>query len=121
MAIVYGVLVVLHLIGMAGIVGGWMSTIRNPRITPAILYGSLVSLVTGILLVGLNYPVFGGDDIDNTKITFKLVVALAIAVLAWVNRRRDDLPKGLLNLLGLLALANVAVAVLWDGGERFLG
>lgn len=118
MTIVYGVLVVLHLIGMAGVVGGWMVAIREPRILPAVVYGSLVALVTGLLLVGLNYPVFGGEYIDNAKITVKLVIALAIAVLAWVNRRRDAVPKGLLHLVGLLAVLNVGVAVLWSG--RFL-
>ena len=113
MEILYGVVVVLHLLGMAGVVGGWMATLRDPRIVPAILYGSLLSVLTGLLLVGLAYPLNGGEDIDNVKITVKLVVALVIAVLAWVNRHREDLPKGLLHLLGLLGVANVSVAVLW--------
>ncbi len=110
----YGVVVVLHLIGMAGVVGGWMSTVREPRIVPAILYGAIVSVVTGLLLVGLAYPLDGGEDIDNVKITVKLVVALVIAVLAWANRRRAHLPTGLLHLIGLLGVGNVAVAVLWN-------
>ena len=65
---------------MAGVVGGWMSAVRQPRVVPAMVYGALVSLVTGLLLVGLAYPVFGGEGIDNVKITVKLVVALLIAV-----------------------------------------
>lgn len=119
MAVVYGVLVVLHLIGMAGVVGGWMVAVREPRVLTAMVHGSLTALVTGILLVGLSYPVFDGDNIDNYKITLKLVVALVVAVLVWVNRRRDAVPKGLLHLIGGLALLNVAVAVLWS--DRFLG
>lgn len=118
MTVLYGVLVVLHLIGMAGVVGGWMVAVRQPRILQAMVVGSLVSLVTGLLLVGLNYAVFDGEDIDNAKITVKLVVALAIAVLVWVNRRKDSIPKGLLHGIGLLAVTNVAVAVLWS--DRFL-
>lgn len=119
MAILYGVVVVLHLVGMAGVVGGWLSTVRTPRIVPAMVHGALTALVTGIALVGLAYPVFGADSVDNAKITVKLVVALVVAVLVWVNRRRDDIPKGLLHLVGGLALLNVAVAVLWS--DRFLG
>lgn len=117
MVIVYGVLVVLHLIGMAGVVGGWMAALRQPRVLPAMLYGALISLVTGLLLVGLSYPVFDGDNINNVKITVKLVVALVIAVLVWVNRTRESIPRGLLQLIGLLGLANVTIAVLWD--DRF--
>lgn len=119
MAILYGVIVVLHLIGMAGVVGGWMVALRQPRILTAMVHGSLVALVTGLLLVGLSYPVFDGDNIDNAKITVKLVVALVIAVLVWVNRGKDAIPKGLLHLIGGLAVVNVGVAVLWS--DRFLG
>lgn len=119
MTVLYGVIVVLHLIGMAGVVGGWLSVVRQPRIVPAMVHGALTALVTGILLVGLAYPVFGADSVDNAKITVKLVVALAIAVLVWVNRRKDAIPKGLLHGIGLLAVLNVSVAVLWS--DRFLG
>ncbi len=119
MTILYGVLVVVHLVGMAGVVGGWMSAVRQPRIVPAMVAGALTSLVTGLLLVGLAYPVFGAEAVDNAKITVKLVVALVIAVLVWVNRRKDAVPKGLLHGIGALAMVNVAVAVLWS--DRFLG
>ena len=118
MTILYGVLVVVHLIGMAGVVGGWLSTVRHPRVLPAMVYGALTSLVTGLLLVGLAYPVFGGETIDNARTTVKLLVALAVALLVWVNRRRESIPRGLLHGIGLLALTNVAVAVLWS--DRFL-
>lgn len=119
MTLLYGVLVVLHLVGMAGVVGGWLSTVRHPRVVPAMVHGALTSLVTGLLLVGLAYPVFGGEGIDNAKTTVKLVVALVVAVLVWVNRRRDSIPRGLLHGIGLLALLNTGVAVLWS--DRFLG
>lgn len=119
MTLLYGVVVVLHLIGMAGVVGGWMVAVRQPRILTAMVHGSLVSLVTGLLLVGLSYPAFDGDGIDDAKTTVKLVVALAVAVLVWVNRTNDAVPRGLLHLIGGLALVNVGIAVLWS--DRFLG
>lgn len=118
MTVLYGVVVVLHLVGMAGVVGGWMSAVREPRILPAMVAGALTSLVTGLLLVGLAYPVFGGEGIDNAKTTVKLLVALVVAVLVWVNRRKESVPKGLLHGIGALALVNVGVAVLWS--DRFL-
>lgn len=119
MAILYGVLVVLHLIGMAGVVGGYLASVRSPRFPVIMLHGALTALVTGLLLVGLSYPVFDGDNIDNAKISVKLVVALVVAVLVFVNRRREVVPTGLFHLVGGLAVLNVAVAVLWS--DRFLG
>lgn len=113
MEIAYGVIVVLHLIGMAGVVGGWMSAVRAPRILPAIVYGSILAVLTGLVLVGLSEAVYN-EGLNYAKITVKLLVALVIAVLAWVNRNRDAVPNGLLHLIGLLGLANVSVAVLWN-------
>lgn len=113
MEIVYGIVVVLHLLGMAGVVGGWLATVRSPRVVPAMLHGSLTALVTGLLLVGLTYAQGDGEDVDNVKITFKLAVALAIVVLVWVNRRRQDVPATLVSLIGGLGVLNVVVAVLW--------
>jgi hypothetical protein len=119
MAILFGVLVVLHLIGMAGVVGGWLASIRRPHFPVVMLHGALTALVTGLLLVGLSYPLYDGENIDNWKISVKLVVALVITVLLFVNRRREDVPRGLFHLVGGLAVLNVAVAVLWS--DRFLG
>ncbi|MGF1664287.1 MAG: hypothetical protein ACFCVG_17790 [Kineosporiaceae bacterium] len=113
MDVVYGLVVVLHLLGMAGVVGGWLATVRRPHVVPAMLHGALTALVTGVLLVGLTYARGEGDDVDHAKIAVKLVVALAIAVLVWVNRRREDVPPRLVHVIGGLGVLNVAVAVLW--------
>ena len=53
MDVVRGLLVILHLVGMAAIVGAWLSTLRVPRILPGMVHGALLQLVTGLLLVGL--------------------------------------------------------------------
>jgi len=52
-------------------------------------------------------------SVDRTKIGVKLVVTLVITVLCWANRRRQFVPNGLYFLIGLLAVANVVVAVFW--------
>ncbi|MGF1646323.1 MAG: hypothetical protein ACFCVF_05320 [Kineosporiaceae bacterium] len=113
MDVVNGLVVVLHLVGMAGVVGGWLAHVRRPQVVPVMLHGALTALVTGILLVGLAYARGEGDDVDNVKITFKLAVALAVTVLLWVNRRREDVPGPLVHLIGGLGVLNVTVAVLW--------
>jgi hypothetical protein len=115
MSIVYGLLVVLHLIGMASVVGSYLVTARAPKVLPGMLHGALTALVTGVILVGLRssgaYDSPDGD-VDNTKIGVKLLVALGIVALAWRYRRRDA-PAGVVHAIGGLAVLNVAVAVLW--------
>jgi hypothetical protein len=116
MSIVYGLLVVLHLIGMASIVGSYLVVIRAPRFVPGFLHGALTQVVTGLAMVGLreskayNDP----DPINNAKIGVKLLIALVVTVLAWVNRKRNDSSAGVVHAIGGLALVNVLIAVLWE-------
>jgi len=112
MDLLHDLLVFLHFIGLAALFGGLFVQLKaDPRVVNnAMLHGILTQLVTGVLLVG----VLEADDaeVDNAKIGVKLLVALVIGVLVWVNRRKT-LPTGLfMGLLGLTAL-NIAVAVFW--------
>jgi hypothetical protein len=107
------ILVFLHLIGMAAVFGGLFVQLRaDPRVVnSAMVHGILTQLVTGLLLVGLLEA--DDADVDHAKVGVKLVVALAIAVLVFVHRRRGALSAGIFfTLLGLTVL-NVGVAVFW--------
>jgi hypothetical protein len=111
------VLVFLHFIGLAALFGGLFVQLRSdPRVVNnAMLHGILTQLVTGVLLVGLleSDSDFDADASFHSKIGVKLLVALVIGVLVWVNRKKPALPNGLfMGLLGLTAL-NIAVAVFW--------
>lgn len=107
------ILLFLHFIGLAALFGGLFVQVKAaPRVVNnAMLHGILTQLVTGLLLVGV---LEGMDkDVDNAKIGVKLVVALAIGVLVFLNRRKRALPNGLyLTLMGLTVL-NIGVAVFW--------
>jgi len=107
------VLVFLHFIGLAALFGGMFTQLKaSPRVVNAAMWhGVLTQLVTGVLLVGLLEA--GDEDVDQAKIGVKLLIALVIGVLVFVNRKRDALADGLFfGLLGLTTL-NIAVAVFW--------
>jgi hypothetical protein len=112
MQILRDILLFLHFVGLSALFGGLFVQLRsNPRVVNnAMLHGILTQLVTGVLLVGV---LEGLDrDVDNVKIGVKLVVALVIAGLVVVNRKKV-LPNGLfLGLMGL-TLLNIGVAVFW--------
>jgi FtsH-binding integral membrane protein len=106
-------LLFLHFIGLAALFGGlFVQVATHPRVVNnAMFHGILTQLVTGLLLVGVLEA--GDHEVDNAKIGVKLLVALVIGVLVFVNRKKPSLPDGLyLGLLGLTAL-NIAVAVFW--------
>ena len=104
MEVVDDLVLVLHFLGMASLVGGWLVQVRargERYVNSAMVHGVLTQLVTGVLLVGLAEGVDSLDrDLDMAKIGVKLLVALVVAVLCWANRRRPTLPDGLYLLIG---------------------
>ena len=113
MDIVRDILVFLHFIGLAALFGGAFVQLKSsPRVANAAMWhGALTQLVTGLLIVGVLE--MDDADLNHAKIGVKLVVALVIAALIFVNRKKPSLPDGLFfGLLGLTAL-NIAVAVFW--------
>lgn len=114
MEIVKGVLVVLHLLGMAAVVGGFLAQMKDTRkkVGAGMVHGALTALVTGLLLVGV---VEMGDlyEPDHVKIGVKLVIALVVAVLAFRYRKAESVSTGVWGAIGGLTVLNVVIAVLW--------
>src|SRR5690606_30598798 len=116
MEILKNVVLALHIIGVASLLGGVLVQISaiklgKTRILPAILHGAWTMLVTGVILVGLQYPL--GHDVDNVKIGVKLVILAAILVIALMNRKRETLAGWVLPVLGGLTVANIVIATVW--------
>ncbi|MCT2138417.1 hypothetical protein [Dietzia cinnamea] len=113
MDIVFNIVLILHFIGLAGIIGGWLATIKAPHVNKAILHGAILQVVTGLLLVGLREM----DDVDvnHMKIGIKLVIAIAILVVAILGVRKEARAQGttatLAHVAGALGIVNVAIAV----------
>lgn len=117
MEILRNLLLVLHFIGLASLLGGFLTQMSgfktgSVRINPAILHGALTQLVTGILLVGV---IQIGDlaEVDNFKIAVKLLIAIVIYALALVFRKKETVTVPVLGTIGLLTIANIVVAVFW--------
>ncbi|MEV5351606.1 hypothetical protein AB0N88_20125 [Streptomyces sp. NPDC093516] len=106
----------LHIIGIAALLGGFLTQLKamgrgTARYTPAMLHGALTMLVTGVILVGLNQA--DDQSVNNIKIGVKLALLIVILGLVYVKRDDEKVDKGLFGLVGLLTAANVFIAVLW--------
>jgi hypothetical protein len=118
MEILRNILLVLHFVGLASLLGGVLVQLRSirtgdARILPAILHGAYLQLVTGVALVGV---IQGADldEVDNLKIGVKLVVLLVLTALAIVYRRRTTrIPQWVVPVIGGLTLLNIVIAVFW--------
>ena len=116
MDIVHSILLTLHLLGMAAIVGGFFLQMRRKSdfdLRP-ILGGAITQVVTGLALVG------GAEatdvDLIYAKIGVKLgiaVIVLVAAIVATVVQKRGGRVQPWFHAAGGLAVVNVLVAVFW--------
>ncbi|MBX3092177.1 MAG: hypothetical protein KF801_06670 [Cryobacterium sp.] len=116
MTILFGIILILHFVGLASLLGGVLVQVKDNaagkgRIVAAMIHGALTQLVTGILLVGLIE--MGSGDVNTAKIATKLAVVIVITVLVFVYRKKSPLASWVVWLIGALTLANIAIAVLW--------
>lgn len=106
----------LHIIGIAALLGGFLTQMKAmgqgaARFVPGMLHGAATMLVTGVILVGLNQA----DDhhVNNVKIGLKLALLIVILGLVYVKRDDESVEKPLFGLVGGLTVANIFIAVLW--------
>ncbi len=109
-------LVVVHFIGLASLLGGFLvqASAAQKVVNNAMLHGVLTQLVTGLALVGVLQAM--GDDaepVNNAKIAVKLVVLLVILGLVWTNRKKPQVATGVWGAIGGLTVLNIVVAVFW--------
>lgn len=115
MEIVYNVVVVTHLLGMAALVGGYAA--GRPAVNEVMVWGARAQLITGVILVGLAESVSSLDtDLNMMKIGIKLVIAVLVAGFAEVARadaKRGKDAAWMPDAAGGLAIVNVLIAALW--------
>ena len=116
MNIVFDIMVFLHIVGAAMIVGIWIGNMKKPTVHPRQFDGAALQLLTGIVMMGL-IPALDRDA-NYVKLGVKIVIALVVAVLAFIGSRKfkkgEPVSKGLAHSVGGLALLNVAIATLWN-------
>ncbi|MFE1954526.1 hypothetical protein ACFW9D_29115 [Streptomyces sp. NPDC059524] len=106
----------LHIIGIASLLGGFLTQMPalkqgTARFNKAMLHGALTMLVTGVALVGLNQA--QDYSVDNIKIGVKLAILIVILGIVYVKRDEEKAEKPLFLTVGALTVANILIAVLW--------
>ncbi|WP_326652039.1 hypothetical protein [Streptomyces sp. NBC_01750] len=116
MDVLINVFVALHIIGIASLLGGFLTQMKamgagEARFIPAMLHGALTMLVTGVVLVGLNQA----DDqpVNNLKIGIKMAVLIVILGLVYVKRDEERVDKAMFGAVGGLTVVNIFIATLW--------
>ncbi|MGL4339586.1 MAG: hypothetical protein ACRCSP_04065 [Rhodoglobus sp.] len=116
-------LLVIHFLGLAAVVGSFLVQMRNKTGFDfrLMLGGSIVQLLSGLLLVGARQA--QDLDVDNAKIAVKLLLAVVVLVAVLFARARqkralsagttDRVSLPWLHIAGAGAIVNIFIAVLW--------
>lgn len=107
-------LLFLHLLGMAVLLGSFLVQRRvapQGPLSAGWLHGGLLQLLTGLGLVGVHEAL--DKETDQAKFGVKLLVLLVILGAILVYRRRDTLAPWVAPALAGLVVLNTALAVFW--------
>lgn len=114
MEFLYNLFLVLHFVGWAIVLGGWIASLKSAGVYKGVFHGALTALVSGIVMVGIASASDAVDDPNNTKIAVKLVFALIVTILAYLaNKKGDKVSAGVKYGIGGLTLVNILIAVFW--------
>lgn len=107
------VLLFVHILGYAALLGGLLVQVRDETkaVNPLMRDGSGTAFLAGLLLVGVLESL---GSPDHAKIGVKFAIGLVILVLVMANLRKPKIPQGLYLGLLVLTVANIAVAVFWS-------
>lgn len=115
MEIIYNLLVVLHLLGMAFLVSGIVMRWSGPaeQSGKIMLWGASAQVVTGLALAGIASAGLIGGEVNHMKIGVKLVVAVVVLVLTHIVWRRPDTGRNVFYGLTAATLLNIVIAAMW--------
>ncbi len=118
MAVFLDVLLFLHMLGWAIVLGASLVGLKSGTLYPGAFHAALTALVTGLAMVFV--AALWADTYRETLpnysawVAVKLAVAVAITALVWfAHRRPDKVGRTLLGAVAGLTVLDVAVATIW--------
>ncbi|WP_237221773.1 hypothetical protein [Rothia nasimurium] len=124
MTIAFSILLFLHLVGAAMVFGIWIGTFKKGIVLPGQFHAALLQVVTGFALYFIQMA--HNMQLNHMMIGIKMVIALVIAVAAFMGQKKYKAAKalgtpeagkniGLAHTVGGLALINIGIAVFMQG------
>jgi len=114
---IYNIFLVLHFIGLAGLLGGLLAQIPNKpkQLQKLVMHSALLMFIAGLVMVGINQMMHADDPtvevLDHVKIAIKSTVLIAILAIGYLNIKKSVLSNKVWTVMTLLATANIVIAV----------
>lgn len=113
MEFLYNLFLVLHFIGLAMLLGGFMVQMKSADkgVNRTMLDGALTQLVTGLVMVGIAESGAVDEPMNRPVVGIKLLIVIVITILALIGRKRQPPQVALWAAIGVLTIVNILVAV----------
>lgn len=116
MKLVFDIFLILHLIAFAIIFGGVFAEVKNfklgAKVNPGILHGSWLALLTGLVMAGLIPVVEPEETLNPIALSIKGLALTGVFFIGYTYQKRENTPKWVVPIIGILALVSVVTAVL---------
>ena len=115
----YNLFLVLHFIGISGLLGGLLAQIAvKPKQLPKfVLHSAWLAFIAAIVMVGINQMMHSDDAtievLDHVKVAVKSTILLIILAIGYLNIKKAALSNRVWGLMTLLTISNIVVAVYW--------
>ncbi len=115
MEIAIKLVLILHFVGVSLLLGGTLYQVREKakNVVRPMLDGAYTQLVTGIALLAMLHA--NGEEPNDAAYGVKLLFALVIAVLAFMNRKKRSNNMPVWTTILVLTLTNIVIAVFVQG------
>ena len=113
MEFLYNVILVLHFVGLAALLGGFAAQMKSAdkHVTKVMFHGTLLQLVTGVLLVLFAETGWVDETINHSVVGAKLLILILILVIAVWSRKKPAPQVKAWAAVGLLTFVNICIAV----------
>ena len=117
MEITYNLFLVLHFVGLAGLLGGLLTQIPNKpkQLQKLVLHSAWLMFLAGVVMVGINQMMHADDPtvalLDHITVAIKSTVILLILAIGYLNIKKSVLSNKVWAIMSALALFNVVIAV----------
>jgi len=115
----YNLFLVLHFIGISGLLGGLLAQIAvKPKQLPKfVLHSAWLAFIASIVMVGINQMIHSNDStvevLDHVKVAVKSTILIIVLAIGYLNIKKAALSNKAWGLMMLLTISNIVVAVYW--------
>jgi hypothetical protein len=115
----YNLFLVLHFIGISGLLGGLLAQIAvKPKQLPKfVLHSAWLAFIAAIAMVGINQMMHSDDAtvqvLDHIKVAVKSTILIVVLAIGYFNIKKAALSNKAWGLMTLLTISNIVIAVFW--------